>query len=64
MGPARVGTRSWWFRWDPLVLILLEHLEDGEEQVEDVEVKLHRRPDVLVICVTLYQVLGVVDDEA
>ena len=49
---------------DPLVVILLEHLKDGEEQIEDVEVKLNRRPDVLVIRVTFYQVLSVVDDEA
>ena len=49
---------------DPLVVILFEHLKDGEEQIEDVEVKLNRGPDVLVIRVTLYQVLGVVDDEA
>ena len=49
---------------DPLVLVLLEHLKDGEEQIEDVKVKLNRRPDVLVISVALDQVLGVVDDEA
>jgi hypothetical protein len=41
-----------------------EHVQDGEEQVQDVEVQPNRRPDVLVVGVALDQVLGVVQDEA
>lgn len=49
--------RAW-----PHSVVLFQHPQNGKEQVENVEVKGDRRPDVLVVCEALDQVLSVVND--
>lgn len=48
-------------KWD-LIVALPQQAQDGEEQVEDIEVESNRSPNVFVISESFYQVIGVIND--